>query len=94
MLHLVFQSPIASAVLARMNADDEVVFLDNAVLHLLQNNQLAALELLEAQPRYVLADDLALRGIRAEELEQGICIIDYPELVALTLKHPVIQSWT
>jgi tRNA 2-thiouridine synthesizing protein B len=96
MLHLVSQSPLAGAVLARVGDDDEIVFLENAVLWLLKtgnaNNSLS--ELLKTHELYTLVDALAVRGISAEELIQGIHIIDYPELVALTVKHPVIQSWT
>ncbi len=96
MLHLVSQSPIANAVLARLNIGDEIVFLDNAVLWLLQtgNSNNTWSELLKTHQLYAMTDALAVRGINAEELVQGINIIDYPELVALTVKHPVIQSWT
>jgi tRNA 2-thiouridine synthesizing protein B len=41
-----------------------------------------------------LADDLAIRGIASEELIIGIEIIDYPKLVALTVEHPLIQTWS
>lgn len=96
MLHLVSQSPIESAVLERLNISDEIVFLDNALLRLLQtgadNHRLS--ELLKTHQLYVLADALAVRGITPEELVQGIKVIDYKALVVLTVKHPVIQSWT
>ncbi len=96
MLHLVSQSPIAGAVLARVAVDDEIVFLENTTLRLLQagadHHRLS--ELLKTHSLYVLADDLAVRGITPEELIQGIKVIDYTELVSLTVKHPVIQSWT
>jgi len=96
MLHLVSQSPIASEILARLNTDDEIVFLDNAVLRLLKTGDTNHIlsELLKTHALYALADALTISGISAEELIQGIHIIDYPELVALTVKHPVIQSWT
>jgi sulfur relay protein TusB/DsrH len=96
MLHLISQSPIVSAVLARVAVDDEIVFLCSAVLRLLQTgaDHHSLSQLLKTHQLYVLADDLAVRGITPEELIQGIKIIDYTELVALTVKHPVIQSWT
>jgi tRNA 2-thiouridine synthesizing protein B len=96
MLHLISNSPIESAVLERIGVNDDIVFLCSAVLRLLQtgdlNNTLA--QLLKTHPLYVLADDLAVRGITQEELVRGIRVIDYPQLVALTVKHPVIQSWS
>jgi sulfur relay protein TusB/DsrH len=42
----------------------------------------------------VLADDLAIRGITAEELIGGIEIIDYRKMVALTVEHHLIQTWS
>jgi tRNA 2-thiouridine synthesizing protein B len=96
MLHLISESPIDSAVLARLGVGDEVVFLENAVLRLLQtgadNHRLT--ELLKTHPLYVLADDLTVRGIAVEELVQGIRVINYTDLVSLTVKHPVMQSWS
>ncbi len=96
MLHLISQSPIESAVLERVADGDELVFLDNAVLRLLQQGELNQIlsVLLKNHRLYVLADTLTVRGISVEELVQGISVIDYPQLVALTIKHSVIQSWS
>jgi tRNA 2-thiouridine synthesizing protein B len=95
MLHLISESPIGNAVLERVEDNDEIVFIGNAVLRLLQtgdfNNTLA--QLLKTHSLYVLADDLTVRGITPQELVRGIHLIDYPQLVALTVKHSVIQSW-
>jgi tRNA 2-thiouridine synthesizing protein B len=95
-LHLVSQSPIETALFQRVAAGDALVFLDNAVLRLLQHSDLnqPLSALLKNHRLYVLADTLAVRGINAEELLQGISIIDYPQLVALTVQHSVIQSWS
>lgn len=96
MLHLISQSPLDYAVVARLGVDDEVVFLENATLRLLQtsadNHKLT--QLLTTHQLYVLGDALAVRGIAAEELVRGIRIINYADFVALTVKHPVIQSWS
>lgn len=96
MLHLISQSPIDSAVLERISVGDELVFLDNAVLRLLQHGELnhPLTLLLKKNQLHVLADALTIRGIVAEELVQGINIIDYTQLVELTVKHSVIQSWS
>lgn len=91
MLHLLFVSP-TNAILARIGAADEVIFLENAVLALLQNNTLINFALLNNG--YVLADDLAVRGISANEIHASIRVIDYAEFVALSVKNPVAQSWT
>ena len=96
MLHLISQSPIDCAVLERLGVGDEAVFLENAVLRLLQTSADShrLIQLLNKHPLYVLEDALAVRGIAMEELIQGINVINYSEFVALTVKHPVIQSWS
>ena len=96
MLHLISQSHLDYAVVARLGVDDEVVFLENATLRLLQtsadNHKL--MQLLTTHQLYVLGDALAVRGIAEEELVRGIRVINYADFVALTVKHPVIQSWS
>ena len=96
MLHLIFQSPIDIAILERIDSGDDVVFLENAVLRILQNGSLSdtLTQLLKQNRLYVLADDIEVRGIVADELVNGIEVIDYSELVRLTVKNPVIQSWS
>ncbi|MEY3880644.1 MAG: sulfurtransferase complex subunit TusB [Pseudomonadota bacterium] len=95
MLHLVFQSPIETAVLERMATGDVAVFLENAVLRLLQHSQISAklTQQLNSNRFYVLSEDLAVRGITIDQLIKGIEVIDYARLVELTITHPVIQSW-
>ena len=41
MLHLIFQSPIEIAILERIDSGDDVVFLENSVLRILQNGSLS-----------------------------------------------------
>lgn len=95
MLHLVFQSPISEALLERVASGDDLVFMESAVLGLLQRGRLSKplSRLLANNGLFVLTDDLASRGIAAEELVRGICVTDYSGLVALTVKHPVTHSW-
>ena len=96
MLHLIFQSPIDMAILERIDSGDDVVFLENSVLRILKNGCLSdtLMQLLKQNRLYVLADDIVVRGIVADELVNGIEVIDYSELVRLTVKNPVIQSWS
>jgi len=95
MLHLIFQSPIDIAILERIDPGDDVMFLENSVLRILQKGSLsdALSQLLKQNRLCVFADDIGVRGIIADELAQGIEVIDYSELVRLTVKNPVIQSW-
>lgn len=95
MLHLIFQAPIDSAVLERIAAGDDVVFLDSAVLGLLKKGRLADTlrDLSLRNPLFVVEEDIAARGISAAELAEGLIAIDYAQLVGLTVKNTVIQSW-
>ena len=96
MLHLIFQSPIDAAILERIAAGDDVVFLENSVLRLLKKGSLndTLAQLLKRNRLCVLAEDIEVRGIVAEELVNGIDVIDYAELVSLTVKNPLSLSWS
>ncbi|MDD2724698.1 MAG: sulfurtransferase complex subunit TusB [Methylovulum sp.] len=96
MLHLIFQSPLECAVLERVTAGDDVVFLDSAVLGLLKNSRWAEhLELLaQSCQLFALVDELKVRGIAEERLAAGLTVLDYAGLVALTVKNTAIQSWS
>jgi len=95
-LHLIFQSPIETAVLKRIDPGDVAVFLENSVLRILQNSDISdtLMQLLNNNRLYVLSDDLAARGITIDQLVKGLEVIDYAGLVELTVSNPVIQSWT
>jgi sulfur relay protein TusB/DsrH len=96
MLHLIFQSPIDIAILERIDSGDDVVFLESSVLRILQKGSLSdiLMQLLKQNRLYVLADDIEVRGIVADELVNGIEVIDYSELVGLTVQNSLIQSWS
>jgi len=96
MLHLVFQSPIEQAVLQRIDPGDVVVFMENALLRILQNGVMepALATLLKTNRLCVLSEDIIVRGITIDELITGIEVIDYAELIELTVHNSVIQSWT
>jgi tRNA 2-thiouridine synthesizing protein B len=95
MLHLIFQTPIDIAILERIDSGDDVVFLENSVLRILKKGSLndTLAKLLNRNRLCVLVNEIEVRGIAADELVNGIEIIDYSELVRLTVKNPVIQSW-
>ena len=96
MLHLITQSPINEAIFQRLGAGDDVLFLDKAVLNLLQKGSLSTTltSLLDQHQLYVLADDLELRGIGSAELLKGLKVIDYAGFVDLTVKNIHIQTWS
>ena len=91
MLHLVFN--ISAEVLARLQPQSSVLFLNNAIFGLLKNSKWQN-ELAEITPCYVLKEDLSLRGIEMDLLIDGIEAIDYTQFVTLTVKNTPIQTWT
>jgi tRNA 2-thiouridine synthesizing protein B len=95
-LHLIFQSPIETAIFQRVDSGDIVVFLENAVLHIMQNSTISAklTQQLSNNHLCVLSNDIVVRGIAPEELIIGFEIIDYAGLVELTVNNRIIQSWT
>lgn len=95
MLHLIFQSPIETALLERIDSGDVVVFLENAALRVLQNSSISdtLTRQLGSNRLCVLSDDIAIRGIASDELVKGIEVIDYAGLVELTVNNPIVQTW-
>ena len=96
MLHLIFQSPIETAILERIDSGDVVVFLENTVLWALKNSRINNLltQKLSSNRFCVLSEDMAVCGIVPHELAKGVEIIDYAGLVILATNNSVIQSWT
>lgn len=96
MLHLVFQSPISHALLARISEQDDVLFLQSALLsclagHAMETNLRA---LLHKECRlYVLEEDIRVYGIGSRQLMSGTTVVDYDGFVQLTVDNPQIKSW-
>ncbi len=96
MLHLIFQSPVALAILERIDSSDDVVFHEKAVWNTFSEHGVSSeLRRLMAQNTrlHVLKDDLEVNGIDVGQLICGVEVIDYPELVELTIKNKVIKTW-
>ena len=94
MLHLVFQpSPL---ILTRLHHQTAVIFLNHATVMLLKDSQCQAAvqSLVKTSNCYVLSDDLAIRGIMAHDLIDGLQLITYQTFVELTCQNTPIQSWT
>ena len=96
MLHLIYQSPLETSIIQRIESGDDVVFFENAVFRV--NNgcvQRTELEKMLANNvhLYVLSDELEIRGVKTDELALGIAVIDYSGLVALTEKNKTIRTW-
>ena len=95
MFHLVYQSPLQVQLLARISAEDDVIFLSTACFDLLQNSVFSQQLSAYASPIncYALADDLAERGLMSAALHPAITLISYAEWVELSVKNATILSW-
>lgn len=95
MLHLIFQSPLDPATLERMASGDAAVFLESAVLNVMQNGKFADMlsNKLNTNRLCVLSEDMVIRGILQSELVVGLEVINYAGLVNLTVEDPLITSW-
>jgi tRNA 2-thiouridine synthesizing protein B len=96
MLHLLSLAVLPQAVVERIGAGDDVVLQQDMVWTVLQGHcdNAKLLQLLANGCQiYVLQDMLAVHGIKTSSVLSGVKIIDYPGLVELTVKNPVIHSW-
>lgn len=95
MLHIISQSPIDHAILQRFAAGDKVLFIENAVLCIIEQSPLTE-ELSHKCANimfYALAADLEVRGIAEHKLLSGIQVIEYSSFVDLCVENTAIQSW-
>lgn len=96
MLHLIFQLTFDSPVLQRIGSDDDVIFLENAVFRVNKGNffNKELQQMISNNIRlYVLQAEIETRGFNLDQLCKGVEAISYSELVGLTEKNKVIQTW-
>ncbi len=96
MLHLLSLAVLQQEVIERIGAGDDVVLQQDMVWAVLQDHADNAklLQLLANGCQvHVLQDMLAVHGIKNSAVLTGVEVIDYPGLVELTVKNPVILTW-
>lgn len=95
MLHTLMSSPFQCdyALLLRMlQADDDLLLMQDGVLAGLQNNRLLP-QLLSAPARlWALKEDVEARGLAAQ-ISSRISLIDYNDFVMLTVKQQQQMPW-
>lgn len=97
-LHLVSRGPAESRALedclARAGRGDAVLLLGDGVYGACaEAGEAIALRSAGRVALYVLAPDMAARGLEPERLPEGILPLDYAGFVALTIDHSPVQSW-
>jgi tRNA 2-thiouridine synthesizing protein B len=97
MLHLIAETSLSQAVVERIVAGDDVVLQGGSVwAALLGHEDNSKLQQLIGLPCrvYALQDLLVANGIAGQKLLLGVVAVDYAELVELTVKNPVIHTWS
>ncbi len=99
MLHTVNKSPFEktslSSCLRFAQSNDAILLYEDGVYAALKNGKFAALlaDILVEKKLYVLEPDLNARGFKAEQVLEGIQLVDYAGFVDLTLAHSSVQAW-
>jgi tRNA 2-thiouridine synthesizing protein B len=98
-LHLINRSPRESHALqdclARAGKGDAVLLIENAVYAAVKGADCENV-MESARGRvtfYALGPDLEARGVKASEIAEKICVVDYGGFVDLTADHQPIQFW-
>jgi sulfur relay protein TusB/DsrH len=86
-LHMIHSAAALDRSLARTTADAALLLLEDGVYAALAPRPIPARAI------YVLAEDLAARGLAPGDLAPGIAAVDMKGFVALTVAHSPIVSW-
>jgi sulfur relay protein TusB/DsrH len=86
-LHTVHSTAGLERCLGRATADSALLLLEDGVYAALTPRSMPVRAL------YVLAEDLAARGLSGADLAAGITAIDMKGFVALTVAHSPIAPW-
>jgi tRNA 2-thiouridine synthesizing protein B len=96
MLHLLSLGSLGTELIERIGAGDDVLLQQDLLWLALEGHaeNVKLLQLLAKGCRvYVLQEMLVVNGIKHSLVLGGVDIIDYPGLVELTVKNPVIHTW-
>ena len=98
-LHTVNKSPFERSTLDSClrvaQPDSAILFIEDGVVAALKNTA-ASKKVEQAKSRcklYVLGPDLKARGLREEQLIDGLSVIDYAGFVDLAASHDRVQAW-
>jgi len=100
-LHTVNKSPFEktdlSSCLAHARSGDGVLLIEDGVYGVLKGTRsadaIASAAAAGTVAIYVLAPDLAARGLSPNRLMDGIQSVDYAGFVDLAIKHDLTQAW-
>lgn len=96
MLHIINNLPISSAVIDQTHSGDSIIFTDNAVVAIKQNNldfETFTQKALSHINVYVRKADLLLSNISSQELLRGVVIIDELQYESAISQDFAIKSY-
>jgi sulfur relay protein TusB/DsrH len=86
-LHMIHSAAGLARSLGRAPADATLLLLEDGVYAALPSRDLPA------RAVYVLAEDLAARGLNPGDLAPGVTLLDMTGFVALTVAHSPLIAW-
>jgi len=97
MLHILNRSPnmrsSLQSCLRVIQKSDAIILIEDAVIAAKKDNHTEAF-INNAMNVFVLEPDLKARGIQADQVIQGIELVDYKGFVKLTVKYNGVQTWS
>ena len=95
-LHIINASPLAKTSLQSclrvIKKNDAIILIEDAVITAKKNN--GEMLFKESIRFFVLEPDLKARGIKTEQIIQGVETVDYNGFVKLTVKYYGVQTWS
>ena len=98
-LHTINKSPFERSAFAsclrHLQPGDAVLAIEDGVVGLRKASSFAAslAEAAKDHALYVLGPDLAARGLSADDLVDGVTVVDYGGFVDLAVEHQRTQAW-
>lgn len=98
-LHTINKSPFERSTMAsclgHLQAGDAVLIIEDGVVGARKGSQFADKIAAAASGYavYVLSNDLAARGMGADDLVDGVKLVDYAGFVDLVAEHDRTQAW-
>ena len=80
------------AFLDMLKADDAVLFIQDAVVIVIEHSVALSLLIEKNQHLYVLKEDVKARGL-CDIIHSNVTLIDYKQFVDLTIQHTPQLAW-
>lgn len=69
--------------------NDAIILIEDAVITVMNKGHMDLIK----NKLFVLEPDLKARGIKIDQITEGVSLVDYNEFVKLTVKYDNVQTW-